>query len=132
MAMNTLVRSTTFSLDRRFDAYEPLDQSGEMGAEENSGWRTFSKRNKESHKMITSFSYRRDRARKRQIFLRTYKLGSVNTSEQSTSGKLKKVFGKVKTVVVTVVAFARIGSLRSWNCRSAVCGSSPVPVRKSY
>ncbi|KAL3632316.1 hypothetical protein CASFOL_025300 [Castilleja foliolosa] len=50
--------------------------------------------------------YRRDRARKRLIFLQSYKLGSVESSGKfMKSRKLNKMVVKVKTAMVSVLAF---------------------------
>ncbi|XVF66857.1 hypothetical protein PTKIN_Ptkin10aG0072200 [Pterospermum kingtungense] len=135
--MNTLVRNATSNFSRRVDGYELLDQNNET-REENIGgghpYRTFSKKRAQS--MVASLSYRRDRAKKRQIFLRSYKLSTVGDNwkqpkTQSQSRKLKKMVVKVKTVAVSaVVSFMRIGSFKSCNCRSGICAASPISIRK--
>ncbi|KAA8524445.1 hypothetical protein F0562_010831 [Nyssa sinensis] len=84
--MDTLVKSTTSHFRRRSDHYEPLDSG-----EDNHSRRTYSKRNSENHNLTSSFSFRHDRARKRQIFLRTYKLSSMESSGGKwRSRKIKK------------------------------------------
>ncbi|KAI6697382.1 hypothetical protein NL676_017501 [Syzygium grande] len=108
--MNTLARNTT------------------------SRWRNLSRRKRESHAGLRpSFSYRRERARHRQAFLKTYKLGSADglTADESNSRRLcnKKVVAKAKAMVVSVLSFLRIGSLRSCNCQSAIRASAPRPLR---
>ncbi|KAF8411185.1 hypothetical protein HHK36_003728 [Tetracentron sinense] len=126
--MNTLVRSTTLAFSRRSSYYQVLDQSSsKKWGDHGQSRRTSSKRTKESPHMATSFSYKRDRAKKRQIFLRSYKLASMDTPAQSTSRKLKKMIMTMKSVVVSIVAFTRI---RSCNTRAAICTSSPRPVQK--
>ncbi|XWS63391.1 hypothetical protein CRYUN_Cryun06bG0092900 [Craigia yunnanensis] len=89
--MNTLVRNATSNFSRRVDGYELLDQNN-VRREDNPGqYRTFSKR---SQSMVASFSYRRDRAKKRQIFLRSYKLSAVDDiweQPRAKSRKLKKM-----------------------------------------
>ncbi|KAJ1377042.1 hypothetical protein SESBI_49297, partial [Sesbania bispinosa] len=71
--MSTLVRNTTLSLSRRY-RYELLSLQGK-------------------DKMLKSVSYRRRRAKQRQIFLTTYKLSSLDNSivVEPKRPKLKKV-----------------------------------------
>ncbi|XWS68612.1 hypothetical protein CRYUN_Cryun04dG0105400 [Craigia yunnanensis] len=129
--MNTLVRNATSNFSRRVDGYELLDQNNERKEENLGQYRTFSKRRAQS--MVASFSYRRDRAKKRQIFLRSYKLSAVDDNwerPKTKSLKLKKMVVKVKTVVVSVMSFMRIGSLKSSNYRSAICGAAPISIKK--
>ncbi|XVE49887.1 hypothetical protein DITRI_Ditri01bG0118300 [Diplodiscus trichospermus] len=126
--MNTLVRNATSNFSRRVDGYALLNE----GKEENLGeYRTFSKRRAQS--MVASFSYRRDRAMKRQIFLRSYKLSAVDDNREQPKTKLRKlrkmVF-KVKSAMVSVISFMRIGSLRSSNCRSAISVAASISIRK--
>ncbi|XVF01959.1 hypothetical protein REPUB_Repub04eG0134500 [Reevesia pubescens] len=129
--MNTLVRNTTSNFSRIVDGYELLDQNNQSREENLGQYRTFSK--KRSPSMVASFSYRRERAKKRQIFLRSYKLSAVDDSWKQTktkSRKLKKMVVKVKTVLVSVVSFMRIGSLKSCNCRSAISAVAPISIKK--
>ncbi|KAL1567687.1 hypothetical protein AAHA92_03140 [Salvia divinorum] len=51
--------------------------------------------------LMTSWSYRRDRARKRRIFLQTYKLGYVSSNGEKLMGsrRLKKVAVKAKSAL---------------------------------
>ncbi|KAE8736390.1 hypothetical protein F3Y22_tig00000002pilonHSYRG00172 [Hibiscus syriacus] len=125
--MNSLVRNATANFSRRVDGYEMLDQ-GEETKEETSGeYRTFSKRRGQS--VVASLSYRRDRAKKRQIFLRSYKLSAVGDEwgkPKAKPRKLKMVGIKIKTAVVSLVSFMRFGSLKSCNCRSAICAAVPI------
>lgn len=124
--MNTLVRSTTSTLSRRFDGYEPLDQRRR---------RTFSRRRNEEEEqqptsIAASFSYRRRRAKQRQIFLSSYKLSSLENFGRSEPPA--KVVVKFKNAVVSLVSLMRIGSLSSsCSCRtSAICAvSSPSPIK---
>ncbi|KAK3039564.1 hypothetical protein RJ639_027708 [Escallonia herrerae] len=75
---------------------------------------------------MSSVSYKRDRARKRQIFLQTYKLASVSSSRKaSSSQKLKKAVIKVKSAIVSILSFMCGSSLRSCNSKSAIEASSP-------
>lgn len=81
---------------------------------------------------MKSLSYRRKRAKQRQIFLKTYKLASTeNLGQSSPSQKLKKAVVKVKTAFVSMVAFVRINSLGSCNSRNSIAASSPL-VRKIF
>ncbi|KAG4967694.1 hypothetical protein JHK87_033345 [Glycine soja] len=99
--MSTLVRNATLTFSRR-NRYELLGLQGK-------------------DKMVKSISYRRRRAKQRQIFLTTYKLSSLNSNTfvepQKPKLKLKKVAVKVKKIVTSVLMFMRVGSFRS-------CGSS--------
>ena len=131
--MNTIVRNATSNFSRRVDGYELLDQNNERRDENLGQYRTFSKRRGQS--MVASFSYRRDRAKKRQIFLRSYKLSAVGDNweqPKTKSRKLKNMAVKVKTVVVSVMSFMRIGSLKSCNCRSAICAAAPISIKKCF
>lgn len=127
VAMNTLIRNATRSLNRGFDGYEPLDHSEEARDEDHKHGRR-SEVSKPHDNMVYSLSYKRERAKKRQIFLRSYKLGSLETTwGKSRPRKLKKMVVKVKKVVLSVVSFMRIGSLRPCNCRLSIYTSSPLP-----
>ncbi|MBA0592679.1 hypothetical protein Gorai_009654 [Gossypium raimondii] len=129
--MNSLVRNATSNFSRRLDGYELLDQSGETREENPPQYRTSSKRR--PHSVVASLSYRRDRAKKRQIFLRSYKLSAVDNNwgqPKPKSRKLKKMVLKVKTVVVSLVSFMRIGSFKSCNCGSAICAAAPIAIKK--
>ncbi|KAK8537227.1 hypothetical protein V6N13_042168 [Hibiscus sabdariffa] len=132
--MNSLVRNATANFSRRADGYEPLDQSEEPKEGTSGQYRAFSKRR--AHSVLTSLSYRRDRAKKRLIFLRSYNLSAVGDGWGKPKAKprrqLKKVVVKVKTVVVSLVSFMRIGSLKSCNCRSAICAAVPISIKKYY
>ncbi|EYU26143.1 hypothetical protein MIMGU_mgv1a018796mg [Erythranthe guttata] len=112
--MNTFTRNSTVRLIGKDDSYE---------AEE---------RRREAH--IQIHGYRRDRARKRQIFLKTYKLGSsIRSGDKLTrSRKLKKMVVKVKSAVLSVLSFMRGGALRSCSSRSAIRASTPAPLVKFY
>ncbi|KAF8043278.1 hypothetical protein BT93_A1573 [Corymbia citriodora subsp. variegata] len=99
-----------------------------------SRWRNLSRRRRESHGGLRpSFSYRRERARQRQVFLKTYKLGSADrlAADESNSRGLcnKKAVVKAKAMVISVLSFMRIGSLRSCNCQSAIRASAPQPLK---
>ena len=133
VAMNTLmrIRSTTRSLNCGFDGYnEPLmDRHGQEVREEDShGRREFSKVRKEQPQyhnyMVHSLSYKRDRARKRRIFLKTYKLEKLGTPRPRKIRKM--VVKKVKKAVVSVVSFMRLGSLSPCSCRFSIYTSSPL------
>ncbi|KAJ0112587.1 hypothetical protein Patl1_02216 [Pistacia atlantica] len=127
--MNTLVRNPT-SISRRFNGYEPLDQRPfEDTSDHDYQWRrNFSKRRKDpNYSMVKSFSYRRTRAKQRQIFLKSYTLSSENLGQSnSRSSKLKKAVITMKAMAVSVVAFMSMDSLRSCNSRAAIDASSPT------
>ncbi|PON33427.1 hypothetical protein PanWU01x14_352760 [Parasponia andersonii] len=132
--MNTLVQSTTATISRRFDGYEPLDHHHQrimMRDDRNQlRRRASSKRSKklEGHRVRNSRSYRNERAKQRRIFLKTYKLAPVGNFHQTR--KLDELATKVKKVVVSVLSLIRIGSgsLRSCNCRLAIRASTPNPM----
>lgn len=109
LAMSTLVRNTTLTFSRR-NRYELLGLQGK-------------------DKMVKSISYRRRRAKQRQIFLTTYKLSSLNSNTfvepQKPKLKLKKVAVKVKKIVTSVLMFMRVGSFRSCSSRSQISATSP-------
>ncbi|OWM91014.1 hypothetical protein CDL15_Pgr023347 [Punica granatum] len=101
------------------------------------GLRTFSRRNRRiaaaSPDLMASSSYRRDRAKRRQIFLKTYRLKSAKSdlgSPSSGSSKLKKAVIKLKMELVSALSFTQIRSLRSCNCKSAISVSHPQAVEK--
>ncbi|KAJ7948285.1 Beta-(1--_2)glucan export ATP-binding/permease protein like [Quillaja saponaria] len=122
--MNTLVRSTTVTFNPRFSGYEPLNQDKDT----NHGQQI-----KETcSKLMNSLSYRRNRAKQRQVFLRTYKLAPIHKLSGSKSQKVKKIAVKVKKFVASMVSFMRIGSLRSSSCKSAIAAASPIPIRKCF
>ncbi|KAK7263640.1 hypothetical protein RJT34_31234 [Clitoria ternatea] len=111
--MSTLVHNTTLSFSRRY-RYELLGLQPK-------------------DKMLKSVSYRRRRAKQRQVFLTTYKLSSLDNSfaADTKNPKLKKVAVKVKKIVASLLLFMRTGSFRSCNSRSSISAtSSPVPSRK--
>ena len=130
--MNALIRNTTKSFNRELDGYgyKQLDQSEETREEKNHGRRTFSRR-KSHNNMVHSLSYKSDRAKQRRIFLKSYKLASMDSLRRSTSTrKLRKTVIKVKKVVVSIVSSIRIGLTRSCNCRLSIRASSPILHRK--
>lgn len=123
----------TSVFDHGFKGYQILDRT-ETGGEENGSWRTFSRRKRGPYNMVTSLSYRQERAKKRQIFLQSYKLTTIDSTlgGSKNSYKLKRVMIKVKAVVVSIVSISRIGSWKSCNSRSAICASSPTSVAKCF
>ncbi|KAF3443887.1 hypothetical protein FNV43_RR13577 [Rhamnella rubrinervis] len=135
---NALIRNTSVSRGRRFDGYEELEQ-GRVDINRNNSVhgriRAFSVRNKkdESHHygLRVSSSYRRERAKQRQIYLKSYKLASVDTIRRRSMSlqKHNKLVTKVKKVVVSIVSLLRIGSASlirsSCDCPRSVCASSP-------
>ncbi|KAJ4980886.1 hypothetical protein NE237_031723 [Protea cynaroides] len=78
-----------------------------------------SKKTKKEAELVTDCtSYRRERAIKRQAFLRTYKLSSSNPASSSLScaiksKNLKKLMVKVKSVIVSIIDFVQISSSRT-------------------
>ncbi|KAJ9177077.1 hypothetical protein P3X46_012329 [Hevea brasiliensis] len=129
--MNTLVRSATTSLSRRLNGYEPLDHNYDaFNRPENLGRLTASKpRNVSAHPGMASFGYRVAKAKQRQMFLQSYKLASRSKLRRSRSGKLKKVVVKVRTIVVSLVSFLRLGASRSCSSRSAISISTSSLMR---
>ncbi|KAK8981677.1 hypothetical protein V6N11_028086 [Hibiscus sabdariffa] len=125
VAMSSLVRNAAANFSRRVDGYELLDQNDGAKEETCGQYRTFSKRRAQS--VVASLSYRRDRARRRQIFLRSYKLSAVGDDwgrPKTKPRKLRKVVLKVKKVVESLVSLMRIGSLKS--CYAA----GPISIKK--
>lgn len=137
--MNSLVKNTTLRFSRRGSDhafYEPLDQSYATVGEDN-----YRKNLTSSRRKVTSvdhetkaFSYKRDRAKKRLIYLQSYNLGSGNTSSRKMlkSRRLKKAAVRVKSVAVSVVSFIRISSITVCKSRLAVNVFSPRPSQASY
>ncbi|RYR21574.1 hypothetical protein Ahy_B03g066884 isoform A [Arachis hypogaea] len=118
--MSTLVRNSTLSFSRKY-RYESLGQL--LGRD----------------KMVKSISYRRRRAKQRQIFLTTYKLSSFDNNNNNNKNKkpgMKKVAVKVKKIVASVLMFMRTASFRS-SCNnprtsSAIAdATSPLSNRKN-
>ena len=113
-AMEALARNSSLSFSRRY-RYELMGLRGK-------------------EKMLKSISYRRRRAKQRQVFFKTYRLASMELEHfedsKSKSPKLKKVVVKVKTIVSSVLMFMRSGSLRSCNSKSAVSATPPVSIWK--
>ncbi|KAF5190257.1 hypothetical protein FRX31_020156 [Thalictrum thalictroides] len=132
--MNTLIRNSTLAISRRshgFNNYEVLaDQSvGEIaGRAPRSSSKAKRERQQQQH-IIASFSYRREQAKKRQIYLQSYKF-SKETRTECTSRVLKKGFGKVKSALVKILAIVRIDSLRNCGVNKipTICSSSPVSI----
>ncbi|KAJ4832094.1 hypothetical protein Tsubulata_050442 [Turnera subulata] len=118
----TLVRNPTKSFSRRFDGYKPLDRYNikhKISRNEDE--------DDEPRVLVPSFSYRRARARQRQIYLKSYKLATSrksNNLRRSRSGKLRKMVAKVRTAVFSLVSFMRVGA--SCNSRGAICVSNPM------
>ena len=125
--------ASTSVFDHGFKGYKILDRT-ETGSEENGSWRTFSRRKRVPYNMVTSLSYRQERAKKRQIFLQSYKLAAIDGAlgGSKTSSKLKKVMIKMKEVAVSIVSITRIATLKSCNSPSAICASSPTSAAKCF
>ncbi|RAL45333.1 unnamed protein product [Cuscuta campestris] len=122
-------RRSTLRFSRRSDCYEPLDQvqREEEQEEEDEGrrsWGTVSKkqmmRSRGSSRGAlgwSSLSYRRERARRRLVFLQSYKL---QQEPRTRSEKLRKVVaGAVKSALVSIASFRRMGSCGSKSSASA-------------
>lgn len=131
--MSSLVRNPSLRRSQRSGRgffYAQVDQSREKIGEDGKFVRITSSRRKVINvaKLRTSLSYRRDRARKRQIFLQSYNLGGSSSSEDTSASpdkkrkakKLKLAADKVKSVAVSVVSFMRISSFGSSNSRFTV------------
>ncbi|CAI9089460.1 OLC1v1024034C1 [Oldenlandia corymbosa var. corymbosa] len=155
--MDTILGNTNFRYShRRSDGYEALKPTGDHNRRKRVGVDHDSSDDYDGHGdrrpvskprsstslrqhppavMLSSFSYRRNRARQRQIFLQTYKLSSVtnnnNNSSRKSHPKLKKFVVKVKSMVVSVLSFMRADYLRS-SCKSgsAICVTSPSGIVK--
>lgn len=136
--MTSLVRNTPLRFSRRVDRYEPLDQPKSIEVpmrndedHSHSGRRTIMKlrrsgKQRSSPVMLSSVSYRRERARKRHIFLQSYKLES---SEKLRNKKLKKMVLKVKSAMVSVLSFMRAHTMKSCNNSNSGIGAvSPARV----
>lgn len=125
--MNTLSRART-------GRYESMDLGDDPAKREpDRGWRAFSRRKKESRNLMLFYDpsgHRRERAKQRQIFLKTYTLSSMEGSDSEVKSKPKNlrkaVAVKVKKAVVSVVSFMRISSVSLWSCKS---GSGVRPSR---
>lgn len=124
-SMNAVPRNPTVRFSRKADEFRNNgDEEGTRKYNPNLGWRVFStRRSKHREMMMNSFSYRRDHARKRHIFLQTYKLGGSVTKPRHT--KLEKIGQRVKSAAASVLSFLRGGSaFRSGDSRKAVRGGS--------
>lgn len=134
--MNTLLRNaSTIRLSRRKSGhglYKPLDQVDHSTTiTDDDKYKKISRSrrrvvsyvhrdfyNKESSNYYSVRNYKRERAKKRLIFLQSYKLGSSDSEKLFKSRKLKKVAIKVQSVAVSFVSFMRRSSLRS--CKSGL------------
>ncbi|KAL2252174.1 UNVERIFIED_CONTAM: hypothetical protein Sindi_0012100 [Sesamum indicum] len=129
--MNTISRNPTVRISRGAEVYSYETEERREG-HHNHGWRIFSRRRSSQSlsRMTSSWSYKRERARKRQIFLQTYKLGSISSKGkfERSGRKLKKMVVKVKSAMVSILAFVRGGALRSCDSRSAIGAASPTRV----
>lgn len=135
--MTSLIRNTPLRFSRRVDRYEPLDQPERVDVStrydedrSHSGRRTIMKLRRSGKQtiMLSSISYRMERARKRNIFLQSYKLES---SKNLRNKKLKKIVAKVKCAVVSVLCFMRAHTMKSCtNSNSAIGAVSPARVIK--
>ncbi|CAN4103348.1 unnamed protein product [Withania somnifera] len=134
--MNSLVSNTSLRYSRKVNGYDLLDQSQILEAEVERvtgddaddshcrpGNRTMkvqrSTRTQRRSPIIWScLSCRRERARKRHLFLQSYKLESYDNSRRT---KLKKIVVKVNSVMVSVLSFMWSHTLRpDCNCQSSI------------
>ncbi|KAL9679149.1 hypothetical protein QQ045_017005 [Rhodiola kirilowii] len=119
--MNTLLGTSSQSLARLF-LNEPLDHAASTSSQPHHDSDSLSQKKMISSSrstngasgvsvsmMMSSLSYRMDRARKRQLFLQTYTLESADKSRAAK--RVKRVFSKVKLLVVSAVTCTRIGWL---------------------
>ncbi|VFQ93844.1 unnamed protein product [Cuscuta campestris] len=109
-------RRSTLRFSRRSDCYEPLDQDQREEEEEGRrSWGTVPKKQVMRSRGGSSralgwgsLSYRRERARRRLVFLQSYKL---QQEPRTRSEKLRKVVvGAVKSALVSIASFRRMGS----------------------
>uniref|UniRef100_A0A3Q7HEY7 Uncharacterized protein n=1 Tax=Solanum lycopersicum TaxID=4081 RepID=A0A3Q7HEY7_SOLLC len=99
--MNALVSNRSLRFSKMIDGYEPLDQSQINGIT----W--------------SSLSYQTERARKRHIFLQSYKLETYDENSRRT--KMKKIVVKMNSVMVSVLSFMWSHTLRTdCNCQSSI------------
>ncbi|KAI8551757.1 hypothetical protein RHMOL_Rhmol06G0211400 [Rhododendron molle] len=115
--MDSLVRNTTLRFSRRTHAI-PKQKSDDQRPN-----------------MTVSLSFRRERAKKRQIFLRTYNLASSDNYDCSQKSsrclKLKKFGVKVKSVVCSAMLLARFRLSRCCYSPPAI-SPFPSPDRKYF
>lgn len=156
--METLVRNPTLRFSRRVEFYEPLNSTGNGDDQQlqvsfsrrksyrehkNGDLNMFSRKSMFSRPnsyrknqdinnilMLNSLSYknRRERARRRQIFLQSYKLTSMEKTSRirSKTENLKRVVVKIKSLAVSVLSFIRGGN--SCKSRSAINAALPTRV----
>ncbi|GAB2262928.1 hypothetical protein Droror1_Dr00003925 [Drosera rotundifolia] len=108
-----------------------LDQSSHrQGSRREGGWgvRSFSTR-----RMTVTLASRSLRAKRRRAVLNTYRLSSFeddsNTREVPKSQKMKQAALKVKSALVSMVASARLCSIKRCGPRSVAWLSSPFSFR---
>ncbi|KAK1430694.1 hypothetical protein QVD17_13629 [Tagetes erecta] len=138
--MNTITRTTTLRrMNRGITSYQHLDKT----AKPSGRWRAFStRRTTTSLGRVKTQNYdttmspvheRRDRARRRHIFLQGYELSKYATKEKLRSEiKLKKAMVKVKRMVVSVLSFVWVASLNKCNSKSAIHVSSATPIHRCF
>ncbi|KAL9382654.1 hypothetical protein Peur_025689 [Populus x canadensis] len=113
----TLVHDTiTKNFSSRLKGYQPLDRYDALHGDD-------------PHDL----GYRSARAKKRQVFLKSYRLASRTElrRRRSRSLKLKKVVVKVRMAVLSAVSFMRGNALKSCNSKSSISASSPMQLSKS-
>lgn len=118
--MNTLLRNTPIGFSQSRSSghglYEALDQThGSMG-ETDIHPKIITHLHQDNNANVSA-GYKRQRAKKRLIFLQGYKLGA-DSGKLLNSRKLYKVAVKVRSVAVSFVSFMGFGFLRSSSCKS--------------
>ncbi|KAI3795352.1 hypothetical protein L1987_38004 [Smallanthus sonchifolius] len=137
--MNTIARTTTLRrINCGITSYEHLDPTAKQGRR----WRAFYTRrtialgrlktqNNDTSATMSPVYEKRDRARRRHVFLQGYSLSMYSTKEKLRSEiKLHKAVVKVKRLVVSVLSFMRAASLNKCNSKSAIDVSSATPVHR--
>lgn len=137
--MNNITRNATLRrMNRGITSYEHLDKSTKPSGR----WRAFSTRRTTRLSILKTQDYdttmspvheRRDRARRRHIFLQGYELSKYATKEKLRSQiKLKKAMVKVKRMVVSVLSYVWVASLNKCNSKSAINVSSAAHIRRCF
>lgn len=138
--MESLVRNATLSLSRRYNYYQVLDKTNSITRSKRRAVTAPISNTQQPSALLNrgSYQYRRERAKKRQIFLQSYNLSFQSRrthdhhligGDEPLSVKLKKTLLKVKSGVVSIL---RLNAFRSCSRRgsSALCFSSPRPLSR--
>ncbi|GAA0159326.1 hypothetical protein LIER_16131 [Lithospermum erythrorhizon] len=134
--MNMLLRkSPVRRLSLRVDGYEPLDQSKETSGDEYNDSQYSRLQNTyqmyhhldQQSETIHDVGYRLDRARKRHVFLQTYKLSYMATPKRvRTTRGLKRMVIRIRSVVISVISVMWAKIVKSGRSLSALRTSSPA------